>query len=558
MSTSARNASLTRNRQAIPNYRKRKRASLENGETMKPLTVQRFFLVMILCYTSTAIAAEDPNGVLDTVIAAFRSRSSAWQSVVMSAASWLFWTLGTISLTWTGGMLALRKADIQEFFAEFVRFTLFFGFFYWLLKNGPALADSIVRSLRQIGDSAAGTSGLSPSNVVDVGFLIWGKAVDNLSIWSPVDSFIGIVLSLGVLILLALTAINMLLLLISGWILMYAGIFFLGFGGSRWTSDIAISYFKAILGVAVQLLGMILIVGVGLDLLTGFFNQMGKGALNFKELGVMLTFCLSLLVLSSKIPAMLAGVLSGHGVHGIGQMTAGGVLGAVLGAAAVTSAAVATAGAALAAGGANIAGGAQAVMAALSKANAAEGSGSSSGAGMAALSDFVGSGSSGVGTSPLAAAMGCAASESTNQGRAGGAGGAGGTSDAGSGRAAAQQSDFKSGSEAEGTGAAPGEVPRASALKSAAGMAAKAGRIAIGTAENLAMGTYDVGKSKLGEIKDRARVRIAQTPGGQVAAAINARAERDKAPMFGADSLSASLEPADRESEVGAFRDRAC
>ena len=33
--------------------------------------------------------------------------------------------------------MALRKADLAEFFAEFCRFILFFGFYLWLLRNGP-------------------------------------------------------------------------------------------------------------------------------------------------------------------------------------------------------------------------------------------------------------------------------------------------------------------------------------------------------------------------------------------------------------------------------------
>jgi type IV secretion system protein VirB6/type IV secretion system protein TrbL len=39
----------------------------------------------------------------------------------------------------------------------------------------------------------------------------------------------------------------MLLLLASGWVLAYGGVFFLGFGGSRWTSDLAINYYKTVL-----------------------------------------------------------------------------------------------------------------------------------------------------------------------------------------------------------------------------------------------------------------------------------------------------------------------
>ncbi len=86
------------------------------------------------------------------------------------------------------------------------------------------------------------------------------------------------------MLLLAAVAVNMLLILVSAWILMYAGIFFLGFGGSRWTSDMAINYYRTVLGVAVQLMAMVLLVGIGTDLLSGFYAKMNKGTLNFEEL----------------------------------------------------------------------------------------------------------------------------------------------------------------------------------------------------------------------------------------------------------------------------------
>jgi type IV secretion system protein TrbL len=535
---------------------------------MKSLRLQVVILTtFILFYGSSAVAAVDPNdGVLDVVIAAFSARASAWESVVMSAASWLFWTLGTISFTWTMGMLALRKADVQEFFAEFVKFSLFFGFFYWLLKNGPSFSDSIIRSLRQIGDDAAGTSGLSPSGIVDVGFRIWTKAVDNLSVWEPVDSFIGIVLSLGVLALLALTAINMLLLLISAWILMYAGIFFLGFGGSRWTSDLAINYFKAVLGVAVQLFGMILLVGIGIDLLNSFYGQMAKGTPNFKELGVMLTLCLALLVLSSKIPAMLAGVLAGHGVGSVGNMTVGGMAGAAMGAAAITSAAVATAGAALMAGAANMAGGAQALMAAISKAGAAEGAGAGASSLVDAVSGQAGNTKPGS-DSPLASAMG----QGTSQATASNASGIGTTKAGGQTSGISSASGYAARSGIVGKGAdtgskvqdtegahgdSPSEVKRGSALKAAGALGAKVSRIAAGSAVNLALGSFDVAKSRFGSMKDGASDRVGETTGGKIASAIKARGLAAKGMSFGDDNLSAAGEPADREAEVAAFRDR--
>jgi type IV secretion system protein VirB6/type IV secretion system protein TrbL len=67
---------------------------------------------------------------------------------------------------------------------------------------------------------------------------------------------------------------------------------------------------------------------------------------------------------------------------------------------------------------------------------------------------------------------------------------------------------------------------------------------------------FDVAKSKFGDMKDSALDRIGDTTGGKIAAAIEARGLPAKAPSFGDDSLSAAAEPADRESEVAAFRDR--
>jgi type IV secretion system protein TrbL len=551
------------------------------------------WLAPILLYSASAAAQlsfHDPltnQGVLDQVISEFSTRAAAWQTVVMRAASWLFWTLGTISFTWTMGMLALKKADIGEFFTEFIRFTLFFGFFYWLLQNGQNFADSIIRSMRQIGDEATGTTGLSPSGIVNVGFMIWKQAIKNLSVWSPIDSFVGVVLSAGILLLMAVIAVNMLLLLVSAWILMYAGIFFLGFGGARWTSDMAINYFKTVLGVAVQLFAMILLVGIGNDLLTSFYAKMAKETLNFEELGVMLVFCVSLLILVSKIPPLLASIITGGGIGGaggIGNFSAGALVGATMGAAAMGAATAATAGAALTAGGANMAGGAQALMAAFSKANAAASAGGNSGDLMAAADGGSSPGGSGSGggsgrSSALAAAMGDDSSgnyfganqpgsASSSQTRVGDADAKknGDTKDA-------KAADDNTQSNGPGTrpdakanypqdDGAPGQMRSHNPLATTSAAAAKVGKIAVGTAANLVQGSWDVTKAKGHELMDVVMDRVGETVGGKIATAIKASdAARnpgaDNPAPFDKDSLSkGTMESPDASAEVAAFRDR--
>ena len=325
---------------------------------------------------STSALAElayiDPatnQSVLDQVVERFNQSARTWQGVIQGAAESLFWTLVLLSMVWTFDMMILRKADIGDFFAEFTRFIIFTGFFFWLLTNavsGHNIAGTIIDSMQVLGNQASGLTGMAHGNIMNTGYSIWHQAVQNLSIWDPVDGVIAIVLSLIILVILAVIAVNMLLLLISAWVLMYAGIFFLGFGGARWTTDIAINYFKTVLGVGIQLLVMILIVGIGNDLLTGFYAKMGKNLLNFEELGVMLIFAVSFYVLISKLPPLLSGIVTGSSIGsaaGIGNYSGGAIVGA-----GATAAAVATMGGSMAFQGARHAvKGAEAVIAAATK-----------------------------------------------------------------------------------------------------------------------------------------------------------------------------------------------
>ncbi|MCO1994727.1 P-type conjugative transfer protein TrbL [Pseudomonas aeruginosa] len=449
---------------------------------MKALHKAALIGVVLALYSTAASAQLTNQGMLDQVVTEFATRAASWQTVVMNAAMFLFWTLGTISLIFTFGFMTLRKADIGEFFAEFIRFILFFGFFLWLLRNGPAFANSIIQSLARIGEQASGVASVTPSGIVDIGFMILKQALGNSSVWSPVDSFIGVALSVGILVLLAVIAVNMLLLLVSGWLLMYAGIFFLGFGGSRWTSDMAINYYKTVLGVAVQIMTMVLLVGIGNDLLSSFYARMNTGTLNFEELGVMLVFCVALLMLVNRVPPLVAGIITGSGVGGAGGIGNFGA-GAAMAAAGMATGGAAMAGKAMISGAAGATGGASAVQAAFQKASASM----STGGDMPSMGSIMGGKSDG--------------------GRGGGAAGTAG------GSPFAQAAGF-GGSDSGSSG----------------GGFARAAKLATGTASELAKG---VGS----QMKQGFQERVNETAGGKMAASIRESMESKEAGQFEGNSL---------------------
>ncbi|WP_458255116.1 P-type conjugative transfer protein TrbL [Aeromonas caviae] len=516
-----------------------KKVHQKSGDAMRKyisLTTAMLFLSL----SFNAYAEVNSAGLFDDVLERYGAAASSWGGVITDAATWLFWLLVTISMVWTFGMMALRKADIGEFFAEFVRFTIFTGFFWWLLSNGPNFASSIYDSMRQIAGNATGLGGsLSPSGIVDVGFEIFYTVMDQSSLWSPVDSVAGMLMAVAILIVLALVGVNMLLMLASGWVLAYGGVFFLGFGGSRWTSEMAINYYKTVLGVGAQLMAMVLLAGIGKTFLDDYYSRMSS-SVNLKEMGVLLIVCVILLALVNKVPALIAGISSGAtGAAGIGQMGAG----AALGAAGMAAAAAATGGALMAAGAANATGGAQAVMAAFSKANENVSGGTDTLSSM-----FNGGGDSGnsgsggtdgaeasTGSTPFSQAAGFSQGSGSTPAD-------GDTSTGGGGEEASQsQGESQSGQQAqEDKSGSPGSMSAAT----------RAARVAVDAGANLAKAAGQLAKDKASGMKDSAMERVSNTLGGRIAESIKSGSEKD--PSFTGNSLGGD----DSESEIAAFANK--
>jgi type IV secretion system protein TrbL len=428
-------------------------------------TVFASLLLLFLAFFSLDVqAAINNSGLFDDVLARYASAAAGWAGVIITAASRLFWALAAISMVWTFGFMALRKADIGEFFAEFIRFTIFTGFFWWLLINGPNFGNSIFASMRQLaGEATSLGNNLSPSGIVDIGFFIFNRTVNSASGWHPVDAATTIVMSGIILIALALIGVNMFLLLASAWLLAYAGVFFLGFGGSRWTSDIAISYYKTVLGIAAQLFSMVLLVGIGKTFLDDYFAQLSASP-PIGELAVMLVVAVTLLVLVNKVPPLIAGIIGGGATH-IGNYGAAAGLGFTGAALGMSVAAAASGAAALASGGASAGGGVSAVKAAIQKANENMAAGTG-------MFTEAGGGSKGAGS--------------------------GGTGPSGSGNTALSD-----------------------AMGSVGGMASTAGRFAADVTANLVKGGASVGKAKGANLMANATQHISEkTFGGQIASAI--------------------------------------
>ncbi|HHJ1295551.1 MULTISPECIES: P-type conjugative transfer protein TrbL [Pseudomonas] len=576
---------------------------LKNGSLSVAPLVLGAALLLLAVHANAADSAPD-IGFFDTILQRFSDAAKGWRTIILQAATRLFWTLAVISMVWTFGLMALRKADIGEFFAEMLRFIMFVGFYFWLLTNGPNFADSLVKSLSKLGSQAGGLPvyndkfGLSPSEIVQLGFDIFGKIVDNMSMWPSKIAFsiAGVVMGLAILMVLVVIAINMLLLTVSAWVLAYAGIFFLGFGGARWTSDMAINYFKTVLGMAVQILAMLLLLSVGKTFLDQYYAALSAdiNGTNLKAMAALLVCCVVLMALVAKIPPVLAGIINGSSVNGGGIGNTMGIA-TLAGAAAMAASAGASAlsggGSALASGMANAAGGAQSMYSAFKSAQSNVASGSDIVSRMSGMfgggGGGSGSGGSGGNGSPLSSAMGLASAASggmdggvassamsamSSAGGQSSGGGAEQSSEAGSGSgggseggsSGAMEQAGSSGTESGGgQSSGGGEASQRIADSGAGGQSGEhgggkpstgsgggsgsasklgnAGRIALDMGANLAAG---VGRM--------AQARIDQTAAGRLAAEISSPGSSRASSNLNTSSTSRNFDPA---SEVADFRD---
>jgi type IV secretion system protein TrbL len=289
-------------------------------------TVPLVLLLLLLLAVPAAYAQSvDMHGVVDTLLSKYKSAGQTWANTIEQAATNLFWLLATISLGWTCISMAIKQSDLVEIVAELCRFIMFTGFFFWLLLHGAAFSNAIVKSLWQIGGDAGGTGqSIYPGDLITLGMKVYQQTLQHVSFLQPESIVAPIIIAVIILIVCALIAVNMILLLCAAWIVLYAGLIFLGFGGCRWTSDMAINYYRTVLGVGVSLMTMQLIIGIGVQFLQDLVASTSQ-TLDASQLGILLCAVIILAVISHRLPHMVAGMVVGGGnngaIGGIGMMT---------------------------------------------------------------------------------------------------------------------------------------------------------------------------------------------------------------------------------------------
>lgn len=296
--------------------------------------MRRFVLITLLMLVAGPAMAQanlhDASGTFTGLLDMIRVNANSWSNSLRNAAMYVFWTLALIQLVWTFGMMALRQADFGEMASEMVRFIMTIGFFAALLMFSVQWAEAIVNSFRQAGAHAAGVGvGLKPGDMFALAVEL-AKTVGDVDTWNPVTA--GMVGLAAVVILLCFTFIAafMALTLVESYVVINASVLFMGFGGSQWTREYAVSMLKYSFAVGAKLFVLTLIVGLILESAKHWqlaYNMQHDEASMWTMVGLALVCA----YLCKTIPELIQGLITGVSVGGgsvLGGMAAAGVAGA--------------------------------------------------------------------------------------------------------------------------------------------------------------------------------------------------------------------------------------
>jgi type IV secretion system protein TrbL len=262
----------------------------------------------------TAANLKAPSAILNQ----YRDQRITWFTAVWPYANTLFGMLAVIEFAWSAAVMLLEKSDLQSWTAALVRKVMWLGAFYALLLYGRFWIPAITDSFEIIGQNAAGTGPMSPSDVFSRGIDLAGALMatsSSAAFFTNLGTSLTMVVT-GIITALAFIAITVqfVVAMVESYIIVAAAFIFVGFGGSRWTAPYVERYIGLGVSNGVKIMLLYLLIGTGMNLSVDWMTEAENIAANsspamsaLEIMGASIIF----MMLCWQIPKLFAAVLGG-------------------------------------------------------------------------------------------------------------------------------------------------------------------------------------------------------------------------------------------------------
>lgn len=277
-------------------------------------SVQRgFFFAAAGALLASPLAAD--TNQLDTMVSTVTYASQGWLSRVLPEAHGIYVSLAGLELVlmvFIWAYLFLKgQLSAGSMLATAIQKILFLGLILMSLQFFPLFAPKILATFQTVGGEVAGIRGLSPTALLDQGIYLSSLIVYNSNysgFVDPIAAATSLLLSVLLFTCFALLAWRMTSLLVEANILLGGGALFLGFGGSRFTVQLAENYIISLIRLGIHTYLILFMVAVGNQLvplwgdeLSGYIFSVDGFAVAFRISGEVLIFTLITLKLPSRL-----------------------------------------------------------------------------------------------------------------------------------------------------------------------------------------------------------------------------------------------------------------
>jgi len=283
------------------------------AKQLRALRVAMVFAAFAALAAQPALAQE--GSVLTSLQNQITTAAKGWETTVMDAAKSLFWILATIEIGIAAVWLALEAASLDSWFAELVRRIMFVGFFAFVLAQGPTFAKAVVDSLFQIG---AGGGTASPADVFNAGLAVATKMSEKIQFGLFEDNSLAISAAFAMIVVVisfSLVAAIFVSVMVEMYLGLLAGMIMLGLGGSSFTKDFAVRYLVYAFSVGMKLMALVMISGIGSEVLIGLANEPQVGD-QFQTALAIAGIAVVIFIIAIYVPNIIQGVVQGASVSG--------------------------------------------------------------------------------------------------------------------------------------------------------------------------------------------------------------------------------------------------
>ncbi|MCL2009673.1 MAG: type IV secretion system protein [Synergistaceae bacterium] len=229
----------------------------------KMLVLGLIFISIFVFFVGGAQAGEEVAAFTDSMLQNFQERFAAYEDRIWQAALSLFGLLFLCQFTWSVAQLCLHESfTFAGVITVVIRQVMTGMFFYWLLFDRSILR-GIVGSFSQLAQSGLRLSDLiflMESAVLNIMTAV-GKSsgvIEGIALF-----FTGLAASVVMSFALTTAIAYMAVVMLENYIVASLGLILMGFGGSEYTRNYALSYIRTLVHIGIKLFLSTIIVQIG-------------------------------------------------------------------------------------------------------------------------------------------------------------------------------------------------------------------------------------------------------------------------------------------------------